>query len=820
MKHVIVLLSAFFAMLNGLSAQNITGKIKDAENNLLAKASVSLLKAKDSALVKMNASGSDGRYKFETITPGSYLVASSSVGYTPVVSGPFEFKDTQIVVPDLVLQKAAKQMQGVTVTARKPLLEVKADRMVVNVEGTINATGNDGVELLRRSPGVTVDHNDNIQMAGKNGVEVYIDGKPSPLRGADLANYLRSIQSSSIEAIELITEPSAKFEAAGNAGIINIRLKKDKSFGTNGNVTAGFNQGVYSKVNGGFALNHRTKKVNVYGNYNYFHGHSHNTTEVYREYADSIFNQLITMKNNRNNHNFKAGIDFFLNKKSTVGLMTNGNRSLISMHSDGPMSIAYAPTGIVDRILEAKTESKIDRKNINLNANYKYADVAKGKELNIDADYGYYDLHNKQYLPNYYYEADGTTEISRSIYRMNAPTDIDIYSLKADYEKTMGKSKIGFGGKTSFVETKNIFDRFNVFNNMDQKDRDRSNRFSYRENVNALYVNYNRVIKNAITIQAGLRGEQTVSKGRSIGEKRIGQTNQFTPYDSSINRSYIDVFPSASVSFAKNPMSQFSVSYSRRIDRPRYENLNPFEFMINEYTYSKGNTELKPQYTNSFALTHTYKFKLTTKLSYSHVKDMFLQVFEPDGSKMFQMVKNLATQDVASLNISYPFMYKNFTSFNNLTNNYSHYKANFNGNAIDRSFFNLQYYVQNSLKFGKKKDWTAELTGLYLSPFVWEGVYKGKSMGFVDVGLQKTVFNGNGTIKASASDIFKTMRFNGEGSYAGASNKVVAKWESQQFKLNFTYRFGSAQVKAARQRKSGLEDEAGRTNGGSSTPGQ
>lgn len=279
-------------------------------------------------------------------------------------------------------------------------------------------------------------------------------------------------------------------------------------------------------------------------------------------------------------------------------------------------------------------------------------------------------------------------------------------------------------------------------------------------------------------------------------------------------------FPSASVSFAKNPMNQLSLSYSRRIDRPRYETLNPFEFMINEYTYSKGNTQLKPQYTNSFAVTHTYKYKLTSKLSYSHVKDMFLQVFEPNGSKMFQTVKNLATQDVASLNISYPFVYKNFTSFNNLTNNYSYYKANFDGNKIDRSFFNLQYYVQNSLKFGKKKDWTAELTGLYLSPFVWEGVFKGKSMGFVDLGLQKTVLKGNGTLKASASDIFKTMRFIGEGTYAGAYNKVAARWESQQFKLNFTYRFGSAQVKAARQRKSGLEDEAGRTDGGSSTPGQ
>lgn len=820
MKCFTVFLTVVLMTATGLNAQNITGRVKDADQQPVAKASVSLLKAKDSSLVKMNATQTDGSYKFEAMAPGMYLVATTSIGYTPVFSGPFELKEADVAVPDLVLQKAATQMQGVTVSGRRPLVEVKADRMVVNVEGTINATGNDGIELLRRSPGVMVDKDDNITMAGKNGVEVYIDGRPSPLRGADLSNYLRSLQSSSIEAIELITEPSAKFEAAGNAGIINIRLKKDKSLGTNGSVNLGYNQGIYPKLNGGLNLNHRNKRVNVFGNYNYFHGNMQNITDVYREYADSIFDQVTTMKIDRDNHSFKAGLDYFLNSKNTIGIMANGTSSSTTNHSNGPMSIAYAPTKVVDRILVAKTDLKSDRKNINLNANYKYANPAKGKELNIDADYGYYDLHNSQYLPNYYYEADGVTEISRNIYRLNAPTDIDIYSLKADYEQTIGKGKLGFGGKTSFVETKNVFERFNVIGSTDNKDRDRSNQFNYKENINALYVNYNRAFKNAITLQVGLRGEQTSSSGRSLGEKRVGNTNQYTPYDSSINRDYIDLFPSASVSFTKNPMSQLSLSYSRRIDRPRYENLNPFEFMLNEYTYFKGNTQLKPQYTNSFAITHTYKYKLTSKLSYSHVKDMFIQVFEPDGSKMFQTVKNLATQDVASLNITYPFMYKTFMSFSSLTSNYSHYKANFDENKIDRSVFNVQYYIQNSLKFGKKKDWTAEVTGLYLSPFVWEGILKGKSMGFVDVGMQKTVLKGAGTLKATYSDVFKTMRFMGEGTYAGAFSRVTARWEAQQFKLNFTYRFGSAQVKAARQRKTGLEEEAGRTDGGSSTPGQ
>lgn len=820
MKQLTVLLATLFATLTGLNAQTITGYVKDSDNKPIAKASVSLLNTKDSSLVKMNASNADGSYKFESIIQGSYLIATTSVGYSPVYSGPFELKNEDVVVPDLILQNAATQMQGVTVTARKPLVEVRSDKMVVNVEGTINATGNDALELLRRSPGVLVDKDDNISMAGKNGVEIYIDGKPSPLRGADLANYLKTMQSSNIEAIELITNPSAKYEAAGNAGIINIRLKKDKSLGTNGSVNAGYNQGFYPKYNGGINLNHRNKKVNIFGNYNHYNGKWYNKQNIYREQSDSIFDQSGIMTGVRRSHNYKAGLDYFLNSRNTIGMMANGSTGINEFNSDGPMTIASKATGIVDRVLKANTDAHGKRNNINTNLNYRYADTS-GRELNVDVDYGKYRNNSNQFLPNIYYNADATTELYRNVYRMLSASDIDIYSLKADYEQKLGKGKLGFGGKAGVVETKNDFKRYDVINDQDKYDTARSNKFNYKENINALYVNYNRPFKG-FAVQLGLRAENTVSNGTSNGYEYNTDLEKYQPVESSLKRNYIDFFPSASVAFNKNPKSQLSVSYSRRIDRPRYENLNPFEMKLNDYLYVKGNKELKPQYTNSFGITHTYKYKLTSSLNYSHVRDMFVQVMEPiEGNKAYQTTKNLANQDVVSANVSYPFMYKTFTMFNNLTANYSHYKANFgNGRIIDRDVFNWQYYVQNSYKFGKKKDWTAELTGLYLSPFIWEGVFKGKSMGFVDVGMQKTIMQGRGTLKASVSDIFKTMHFNGDGSYAGIYTRVGSNWESQQFKLNFTYRFGSAQVKAARQRKSGLEDEAGRTNGGSGAPGQ
>ncbi|MFV0605959.1 MAG: outer membrane beta-barrel protein [Niabella sp.] len=813
MKHLFLIVVSFLLSGAIIKAQTISGQVSGDDKTTLAKASVTLFKAQDSSLVKINVTNDGGAYIFKSVLPGTYFIAASMVGYSTANSTVFKVETNAVTVPELILHKITTQMQAVVVTARKPMVEVKADRMIVNVEGTINATGNDGIELLRRSPGVMVDKDDNISMAGKSGVQVYIDGKPSPLAGTDLANYLRSLQSSSIEAIELITNPSAKYEAAGNAGIINIKLKKDKSLGTNGTVNAGYNIGRLPKYNAGFSLNHRTKKLNIFGNYNYSDNRYHTLQSIYKEQNDSLFDQQGVMRMDRQSHNFKTGVDFFVNTKNTIGVMANGTLGKNATMNNSQMDIGYLPTGVIDRVLLSSVDANGKRNNVNFNANYRYADTS-GRELNIDADYGIYRNNNNQYLPNITYNANKTVVLESDITRLISPSDIDLFAFKVDYEQKLGKGKLGLGGKVGYVTTKNDLQTYNVVSNVDYIDDEKSSQFNYTENINALYASYNRAFKG-YAIQVGLRAENTVSEVHSF--------NTTTGYDSTLHRNYLDLFPSASVTFNKNPMSQLTFAYSRRIDRPSYENLNPFVFKLNKYLYMKGNTALQPQYTNSYSVTHVYKYKLTTKLDYSHVRDMFAQVLDTVGnsSESIQNTKNLATQDVVSLNISYPFMYKQFMMFSNLTSSYSKYKADYgNGRIIDLDNFNLQYFVQNTLKFGKKKDWTAELTGLYLSPFVWAGTFKGKAMGSVDVGLQKTIMKGRGTVKTSVTDIFKTMRFSGISNYSGAYNDVLFNWESRQFKLNFTYRFGSAQIKSARQRKTALEDEKSRTQGGGNTPGQ
>lgn len=791
-------------------AQQVSGIAKDANGTPLNGATISLIKAADSSIVKLAVSKENGVYNFSNIKEGTYKVSASYVGYLPLISAAFSLAASDVTVAELKLNKIPSGLNNVTVTARRPMVEVKADKTILNVEGTINSVGSNALELLRKSPGVLVDKDDNLSLAGKNGVQVYIDGRTTPLAGQDLANYLKSLQSSQIEAIELITNPSAKYDAAGNAGIINIRLKKNKSLGTNGSVNAGWNIGTYAKYNAGASLNYRNKNINIFSNYSYNKGPNEQQLNINRTVLDSLFDQKGTIRMVNASHNFKLGADYFVNKKNTLGVIVNGTMADPTVTNYGRTVISNTTTNTVNRILIADNSSQMKRHNANVNLNYSYTDP-KGTSLVVNADHGYYDLSNDQFQPNYYYDPSGQIKLNSTIYHMLSPAKININSVKGDYEQNFMKGKLGIGGKSAYVKTDNDFQRYNVNASGEELDKDRSNHFTYTENINAGYVNYNRPFKTFM-IQGGLRVENTISEGISNGLKYNG--TEYVSSTSSFKRSYTDFFPSAAITFNKNPMKQWGLTYSRRIDRPAYQDLNPFEFKLDEYTFQKGNINLRPQYTNSFGISHTYKYRLNATLNYSHVKDLFTQLIDTaEGSKAFISKKNLATQDITSLNVSYPYQYKAYSLFTNVSGNYSQYRADFgSGRKVKLNAFGFNFFAQNSLKFAKT--WTAELSGFYNAPTVYQGSFKGKSIYSIDAGLQKQVMKGKATIKASLSDVFHTMKFRGISDFAGQTTRVTSTWESQQFKLSFNFRFGNNGVKAARQRSTGAEDETKRVQQG------
>jgi len=807
MKNLLQFIFVFLFATVSLNAQQISGSIRDSQKNAISASTASLLRGKDSVIVKLATSDKDGHFAFQDIKAGRYLVRISHVGYANKYGQAFDYDaKNNFSVPELEISVLSKELKAVVVTSQKPMVEVKADKTILNVEGTVNATGSNALELLRKSPGVMVDKDENLSLSGKNGVQVYIDGRPSPLSGKDLAEYLKTVQSSMIESIELITNPSAKYDAAGNAGIINIKFKKNKAIGTNGSVTAGYNIGTYAKYNTGLSLNHRNKKINFFTNYNLSTSTNENIITINRKVLDTLFDQHTTFLFKPTAHNFKAGLDYFINKKSTLGVLINGNLSHGDINSTSLTPITYNPTQTLVKYLLAGTQTDFSRDNVNTNVNYKYSDTL-GRDLNMDADYGIFRIRTNQYQPNYYLDPTGVTETSRYIYQMIAPNDITIYSFKTDYEQPFQKGKLGIGGKVSYVNSDNDFKRFNVFSSGKLMDTLKSNVFNYNENINALYLNYNRPMKGWI-FQFGVRMENTHSKGHSSGYKNSGGV--YSSYDSTFDRNYTDFFPSAAITFNKNPKSQWNITYSRRIDRPSYQSLNPFEFKLDEYTYQKGNTQLTPQYTNSFGFSNTFNYKLNTSINYSHVKDVFTQIIDTaERSKAFITQKNLATQDIVSLNISYPLQIKWYTAFFNLNSYYSHYKANLGvGRTVDLDVYAFNYFMQNSFNLGK--GWTGEASGFYNSPSIAQGTFKIKGMWSMDMGVQKVLLKGKANLKLSVSDVFQTMRPNLTSDFAGQVVKTTFAFESRQLKLNFSYRFGSNQVKASRQRKTGLEDESKR----------
>jgi iron complex outermembrane receptor protein len=783
------------------SKSSVTGSVKESTGKALQSVTVSLLQAKDSSLVKADVSDADGKFQITTAKSGKSLLSYSIIGFEKHFSEAFELNGQNFAAPAITLQVAAKKLQDVTVTSRKPMIEIKADKTIFNVENSINATGSDALELLQKSPGIQVDNNENITMKGKTGVKIYIDGKMTQLDTKSLAAYLKSINSNDVEAIEMISNPSAKYDASGNAGIINIRLKKNKKFGTNGSVTTGFVQGVTPKGNGSVNLNYRDKKVNLFSNVGGNIGMYENGLNLYRIQKDSLYDQHSINRSNNKSLNVKAGADYFVDSKSTLGVLVTTNFSDNDWSSNSNTGVYYQPTGAYVKTLQAFNSVPGHRTNMNSNLNYRYADTS-GKEINFDGDYGLFRGVGNSYQPNFYLDKNGV-QLYSVINRNYTPTDIDIYTAKVDVEQNKWKGKLGYGAKFSYVKTTNTFDFFNDIAGVPVKQLNRSNSFTYKENVNAAYINYQRKFSEKWSLQTGLRCEETNSEGILTRADGVMQA------DNTVKRDYINLFPSAALTWTINQKNTLNLTYSRRIDRPSYQDLNPFENKLDELTYEKGNAFLRPQYTDNIELTHTWKYMINTTIGYSHVKDYATQTTDTANNATFVQQKNLATQQIISFNIGSPLpIAKWWNGYANVWYNYQIFNGDIGENKVHTEIPMFGAYMQHTFTLGN--DYSAELSGWFSGPSIWGATWRTKSQGGVDIGFQKQLFQKKGTLKVTATDIFHTSPWTAISDFGGVYIKGGGNWESQTARVSFTYRFGSNQVKAARQRATGLENEAKR----------
>lgn len=781
----------------------ISGIVADKENLPVPGATVLLLNLSDSTLAKAALTDELGKYILENINKSDYLLKVSLMGFDTHYQK-LTVKDVSTVVPQIKINQASKDLKEVNVAGIRPLLEVKPDKTVFNVENSINSTGSTAYELLQKAPGVVIDQNENISMKGRGGVMVQIDGRPSQLSGEQLADLLKSLQSSDVEAIELITNPSSKYDAEGTAGIINLRLKKNKSTGTNGAITLGYSVYDLAKYNSSISLNHRTKAMNAFGTFGYNFGERQNTLDIYRVQNGFIYDQDSKTTRDFNAYNFKAGADFFAGKKHTFGILATGNTFGMDALTKSRTIIQDTEQIQPTELLISNSTTDLDMHSINFNLNYRYTDTL-GREFNTDLDYGLNRNDRDSYQPNIYLLAAENTILNEKNYRALSPTDIDIYSIKSDYSQNFLKGKLGAGFKASQVITDNVYDFYNVFKNGTERDTTRSSHFEYTENIIAFYVNYQRKF-GKFDFQAGLRAENTISEGDL---KSNLQQN-----DKNVEREYFDLFPSAGITYEVNKKNSLGLTYSSRIDRPNYQELNPFEFKVDELTFRKGNPFLNPQYTDKIDLSHTWNYSITTTLSYSNTRDFFAQIADTiDGNKSYIGMRNLANEKVLSFDVSASLQpLKWWGIYANGTVYRADYEADFGeGKKLDVTTESFNFYIQNTIRL--PKSFTFELSGNYNAPGVWGGGFKTTEQYGLDVGLQKKFWKDMASLKASMSDIFFTMPWSSRNLYSGTIDHANGSWESRLFRLSFSYRFGNTQMKGARQRSTGNETETKRTGG-------
>lgn len=797
-------------------SQNISGKLLDKNGSGVEFATITLMAAADSSLVKGAISEADGSFIFDSPEKGVYFLEANFIGYATYTSDVFEFTGKNIQLPSFVFKEASQMLNEVTVTAKKPFIEIQADKMVLNTASSISAVGDNALELLRKAPGVVVDNNENVQLKGKSGVRIYIDGKPSYFSAQELANFLKGISSADIEAVEIITNPSAKFDAQGNAGIINIRLKKNKNFGTNGSLNAFYGQGYYHKSSLSLNLNNRVNKWNTYANFNIGNSKYFNEMNMYREQDGKIFDQTQRQASESAPLNTKLGVDYYASSKSTFGALVAVNTQYkdVAWRSFSNTAISNSATSTrIDSVLNAT--NTIENRNVyaNVNLNYKYSDTL-GNELIVDVDKGYYTARGSSYQPNFYVSQDGSQVFAQKIFANETPSIIDINTGKVDYTRSFKDAGITLttGVKFSNVKTDNSFQFFNIVDGSQVKDITKSNDFAYTENVAAGYVNLNGKAGDKFSYQAGVRYEHTSSVGDLTRDPSLPATDK-----DYVERAYGNFFPSAALTYNLHKNHILNLTYSKRIQRPNYQSMNPFEFKLDELTFRRGNPFLTPQYNDNVELTYTVMQAANISLGFSHAEDVIVDIIERDmdvPNKAFINFRNLATSDNYSLSINTPLPIKKWwNGFASMTL----YKTNFKARFEEYSFDNatpvaVNFYAENS--FTLPKSYTFEVSGWFNSASIEGGAMLQNPMGQMDIGAKKSFLDNKLSLKVGLTDILRTARWSGENTVIpGLYMRANGRWDARRINVNLNYRFGNSNVKSARNRKTGLEDEAGRIGG-------
>jgi iron complex outermembrane receptor protein len=802
------LLTAFIGCFyNNLYAQvpaaSIQGKVITETQAPAEAASIVLINSRDSSIVNAATVNNEGAFKFVMITPGSYLLIISKVGYHKLYAGPYQVAaGNALAVADIVLTPVTKQLSEVTVLSNRPAIEFKPGTVTLNVANSLSAAGSSAYDILKQSPGVRVDEN-SITIAGRQSALITIDGKPTNLTGDDLTGILRSMQAATIDKIELITGGSAKYDASGG-GIINIVLKKGKNTGFNATYTATGGYGTHYKANTGITFNNRTDKFNVFGTYNYSNNENFHELMTNRIINDGGLqsNYLVDYNSllHNSDNNFSFGTDYYISKTQTIGFFVNGDVRDDGITKNNNLKISNQ--GVPDSVITANSHLNRHISKLNYNVNYNGKLDDKGTTLSADFNYTTYDRSSAEFITNDFFNAAGDVYRDPLLLENLSPSKIRIWLSKIDFSDPLTKtSKLEAGFQYNNTSSDNNFVFGPLVDGQYQSDPGVSNHFIYTEDVTAGYVNY----QNAwgrYELTTGLRAEQTMTQGNSVTANSI------------VSNNYLDFFPNARLSYKIDDKSMLSASYNRGILRPAYKDVNPFLYYIDLYDYSSGNPNLKPEYTNSVELTYSRDKSFSATLYSRTITNAYEFDFyqQNDATKVnVDIRENVGNEYNYGIRFIAPVTFTRWWNADfNVDASYQRYVAYPQNGNLDKGTQDIIFSSAQHFILGKTI--TAEISGRYETPTFY-GINQFKSNYFVNAGIGKQLFNRRATLRLNVSDVFNTLRDRAHTDYQNLNLTTLNKNESQVARLTFTYRFGKSTQKATIHR-TGNEDEQKRIGSG------
>jgi RNase P/RNase MRP subunit p29 len=803
---LLLLLLNPFRSFSQIKSKSISGVVRDTKNETIPGATVRLLRVTDSVMVSGEITNGSGKFVFGGVVNGNYFLSITALGQKQYNSVQLTIDDLHpdAALPAIILLPAKDiQLNEVTIVSKKPLVVQEIDKTVVNVEAMISSATSNTLEILEKTPGVSVNASGEINLNGKGGVLVLIDGKSTYMSGQDLSSYLKSLPGGLLDKIELIDNPSAKYDASGNA-IINIRLKKSRTAGLQGSVSLGMSQGRYTRNNDAINLNYSNKKVNLFANA----GYNHEKNYVLDFYDRRFFNESSTLIssvdlwnrqiNKWRSFNANLGMDYAATTKTTYGVIVNlnlGRRDLDFNYE----SKNYDATRLLTGTGKGNTVGTDKRTNVGTNFNLLHKFDNKGRELAADVNYLDYESRGNQSLENLMFDM-GNTQPAGKDFVYVTPSHVKIYTARADYVQPLkNKGKLETGFKSSIVDNENLTQYFNVAEGREVMDNSQTNDFRYHENINAAYVNGQKTWKRA-GLQLGLRAENTVVRGNQLGNEAV--------QGSSFSKNYTGMFPSFFFNYKLDTLNKNTVGLMivRRISRPNYQQLNPFVFYRDQYSYSSGNPLLNPQYQSRIEVKFQHKQLLNMGLSYNRFSDLIFVTTEAAGNVLITRPKNIAGGYMVLLNTTLSlspakWWYLNPTlriSHMGISGRVYTEILNFDTNVVRLEMNN--YFTIN-------KNWSAEFGGYYASADL-NGQTLTSGMYRINGGIQKKIWKGKGSVRVAFDDLFHSWKYHNRSlSLKQSQYFQTSQSDTQRISFALTYRFGKESFARKRRHNNNASDE-------------